>query len=191
MIMSALAPTSRRIALVATGGLLAALSLGGIAQAVTDKIFRYTTARTGYFGIDHMAMAPRDASSANDYVVSWGTGLYPQYLTGTGGCHQSGVHLPNGATIVRLLVWTRSSSVSGLNVYLYRHKYLDGTQDTIASKHIPDNSNTRIQTRIAIANNSFAVVNNAAYSYGFGVCLSASALFHSARVAYTYTHAGD
>ncbi len=73
---------------------------------------------------------------------------------------------------------------------LYRHKNADGTPDRIVFQNLHGNG-TRRQFNIAIPNDTIALVSNTGYTYGFGVCMDNTAIFHSARVAYTYTHAGD
>ena len=70
--------TSRRVALAAAGGLFAALSLSGAAQAITDNVFRYTNPRTGHFPIHAMAMAPDRTDSANDYLIAWQAIFIPE-----------------------------------------------------------------------------------------------------------------
>ena len=91
--------TSRRVALAAAGGLLAALTLSGAAQAITDTVFRYTTPKTGHFGIDVMAMAPDRTDAADDYLVSWSGVLG----TGNALCFNTGVNLPNHDAVVGLV----------------------------------------------------------------------------------------
>ena len=39
--------------------------------------------------------------------------------------------------------------------------------------------------------NSWAMKQDIAYSYGFGVCLGRDDAFHAARIHYTYETAGD
>ena len=179
--------TSRRVALAAAGGLLAALSLSGAAQAITDNIFRYATAKTGHFSIDVMAMAPDRADAANDYLISW-SGILS---TGNALCFNTDVSLPNGATMTRLSVWYTSGASSNPFVQLVRHALADGTSNVIAFQTIIDDSGTRKQRNLAIPNNSLAKVKSGPYTYGFGVCLGSDTVFHGARVTCTYTHAGD
>jgi hypothetical protein len=180
--------TSRRLALVAAGGVLAALSLSGVAQAVTDTIFRYTTTKTGYFGIDFMAMAPSNAAAADNYQIGNLTGL-----TATGvRCFNTGVNLPHGARMTQLVVWTTSGATSNPATAMYRHRLPDGSTDEIVPSYlIVDDSGNRKQTNIPIANNTIAVVRNTGYTYGFAVCLGSGDTFHGARVAYIYFQAGD
>jgi len=180
--------TSHRVALVTIGGLLAALSLGGVAQAVTDTIFRYTTVKTGYFGIDAMALAPQNSHAAGQLSSNWD--VVAGASVSADGCYNTGVHLPQGATITQLAVYLTGNTGGSYNVALYRHKNTDGTTDRMAFQNLNGNG-IRKQFNIAIPNNTIALVSNTGYTYGFGVCMDNTAIFHSARVAYTYTHAGD
>ena len=179
--------TSRRLAVAAAGGLLVALSLSGVAQAVTDKIFQYTTAKTGYFAIHPMAMVPDGAESASTYHVGWnGAGLH----TTGGGCFSTSVNLPNGTTMTGLAIWYSSGTGGNPQMVILRYKLADGTSDFVADKVFADDSATRNEG-IAPINATFAVVDNAHYAYGFGTCLNANDSFYGARIAYTYTNAGD
>ncbi len=94
--------TSYRFALVTIGSLLAAVSLSGVAQAVTDTIFRYSTAKIGYFGIDAMALAPQNSHAASQLSSNWDA--VAGASVSADGCYNSGVHLPQGATITQLAV---------------------------------------------------------------------------------------
>ena len=180
--------TSRRLALLAGGGLLAALSLSGVAQAVTDTIFQYTAPKTGYSSISVMAMAPGSTSSGDAYSSIWSS---PGHLTAASGCFMTGVNLPNSARMTQLTVWTTSGAGSDPILFLVRHALTDGTAHFFVQQPFPDNSGTRKRNNVAIPNTPTAVVNNASYTYGFGICLNDGDSFHGARVAYTYTHAGD
>lgn len=180
--------TSRRVALVAAGGLLAALALSGAAQAITDNVFRYTTPKTGHFSIHVMAMAPDGNISANDYITDWGGTL----STGMANhCYITGVNLPHGATMTRLTVWYTSNGSSDPIVNLIRETLANGTTNVITIPNTFDDSGTRTQSNTVIPNNTLAKVNNAQYAYGFGICLGNGTVFHGARITYTYNTAGD
>ena len=180
--------TSRRVALAAAGGLLAAVPLSGAAQAITDTVFKYTTVKTGYFGIDVMAMAPQTTAAANDYSISWTNGI----STSAGyRCFNAGVNLPNGATMTRLSIWYTNGGSSNPHVQLLRHTLATGLTQGLAFATIVDDSGTRKQKNFAIADGPLAKVNNGPYTYGFGVCIGTNAFFHGARVTYTYNNAGD
>jgi hypothetical protein len=179
--------TSRRVALVAAGGLLAALALSGAAQAITGNVFRYTTPKTGHFTIHVMAMTPDSDAAANDYSIDSGGHL----STGTANlCFTAGVTLPHGATMTRLSIWYTSGAASDPVVNLLREALVDGTTNVIIPNTF-DDSGTRTQSNTAIPNNSFAKVNNAQYAYGFVICLGSDTTFHGARITYTYNTAGD
>ncbi len=50
--------TSRRAAFATVGGLLAAVSLSGVALAITDTAFRYSTPKKGYLTLMPAAFTP-------------------------------------------------------------------------------------------------------------------------------------
>src|SRR3954467_7184372 len=99
--------TLRNITVATASGLLGALSLSSIAQAVTDTIFKYTNPKNGYYSIHPMAMAPDGTFTAGAYINSYNSGT----VTGS-GCFGTGVNLPQGATMTGLTVWFRSNSGS-------------------------------------------------------------------------------
>ena len=177
--------TSRRVALAAAGGLFAALSLSGAAQAITDNVFRYTNPKTGHLAIHVMALTPDRPSSANSYFLGFAGALFGD------GCYSAGINLPHGATMTRLSVWYTSNADSDPNVQIRRHPLLDGGTNNIVSQIIPDDSGTRKQRNFAIADGPLAKVNNARNAYGFAVCLDSGTTFHGARITYTYNQAGD
>jgi hypothetical protein len=111
--------------------------------------------------------------------------------TGNALCFNTGVNLPNGATMTRLSVWYTSGASSNPFVQLVRHTLADGTSNVSAFQTIIDDSGTRKQRNLTIANNSLAKVKSGPYTYGFGVCLGSDTVFHGARITYTYNHAGD
>jgi hypothetical protein len=178
-----------RSATVVAGSLLALVSIGGAAQAITDTIFKYSAPKTGYFTIDAMAMAPDGTSSADDFSITWATGLF----TSTNGpCFNSGINLPNGAHITAIVVFYKSAATSDLDVTVLRKKLSDGTANTLAGQAIPDDSDARAFASIPLSSTpANLVIDNAHYSYGFGVCLGDGDTFYAARIRYTYSNAGD
>ena len=173
---------------VAAAGFGAALSLSGIAQAITDTSFRYSTEQTGYFSISPMAMAPNDDTAANNFAINRNAGAGVQ----TDGfiCMDTGVNLPHVAIMTELSVWTTSGAANNPALVLYRHRLTDGARDTLAFIMIADDSGMRKKNDMAIPE-ATAKVSNALYTYGFGLCLGAGDTFHGARVTYTYNRPGD
>jgi hypothetical protein len=178
-----------RSATVAAGSLLAILAICGTAKAVTDTIFKYSAPKTGYFTIDHMAMAP-DGDGA-DYTISWGDGLFLNTMGSR--CFNTGVNLPNGAKITAAAVYYASGMGAPIQVNFDSHKFVTGAVITIGSKNLTDNSSTRKVANLSLSSTpADLVINNAQSSYGFGVCLSTTDnVFFGARITYTYDNAGD
>jgi hypothetical protein len=168
------------------GALLGALSFSSSAQAVTDTAFRYTAEKTGTFSIHHMAMIPADKDSANNYTVTWGSGLKAM----AGSCFNTAVNLPNGAKISTVQVFFSSGADANVETYLFRHQLNDGTGDSIAQKIFFDDSGVRKAGLVSIKATT-EVVNNLQYAYGFGICLGNADTFYGARIQYKYMNAGD
>jgi hypothetical protein len=178
----------RRSATVVAGGLLALVSIGGTAQAITDTIFKYSAPKTGYFTIDAMAMAPNGGSSAAEFGIAWDAGL----TTGNNHCFNAGVNLPNGAHITGVAIFYKSGATSDVSVEFLRKNLANGTFVDVAIDDIADDTNTRQAAAIPLSSTlSHLVVDNAHYSYGFGICMGNSDTFYAARIGYTYTNAGD
>jgi hypothetical protein len=177
--------TSKRAAF-AIAGLLGIFALSGGALAITDSVFKYTNPKTGYYGIDHMAMAPDGTSSANDYGMDWGNGLQ----AATGNCFNTAVNLPNGATITNVTVWYEGGTDAVLTVQLHRHKFIDGTSELVGTNSLTDTTSTRTSGNVPVAA-TIAVINNQQYSYGFGICVHSTSFFYAARIRYQYSNAGD
>jgi hypothetical protein len=183
--------TSHRIALVAAGGLLTALALGGAAQAITDSVFKYSTAQTGYLTIDAVAMAPMNTAAAASYFNHPGGPL--ENFSSDLNCFGTGVNLPQGATITALILWLSDSGAppESLSAYLDRRMLGDGTFSLLAQKEeFGDGTGARRSYAISVAP-AAAKVSNKLYSYSFRVCLNLNDTFHTARITYTYTTAGD
>jgi hypothetical protein len=179
--------TSLRPATVAAASLCAILAIAGAAQAVTDTVFKYTTPKIGFFTVDAMALAP-DGSSNVAFFNDWDGGLAA--LTGNGACYNTGVNLPNGATITQFSVWAASGATGDPRSSLRRKKLSDGSFDILAQTLLADDTGTRKVQHIAVPA-ADAVVNNNLYSYGFGTCPGVGDTFYAARISDTYQNAGD
>ncbi len=176
---------SRRTAAFAAGGALAVLFISGAAVAVTDTNFTYTTAKTGYYGIDAGAMAP--AEGVLTYTNTPEMGLM---TSGGLGCFTTAVNLPQGATIKGLAIYYSSTDEEDVTIQLFRQQFSDGTISNIASKAFTDFGAVR-KAGTAPITAANAVVNNQNYSYVFRACVDPGGGFYSARINYTYTNAGD
>jgi hypothetical protein len=178
--------TLRNAVMAAVVGILIALSWTGVAQAVTDAVFRYSAPKTGYFAIDVMAMSP--SSDNSDYHNDW---ELLRTVSGGLSCFNAAVNLPSGATITGLAVYYQSAAATNPDFHLRRHAFTDGQTNIIAAKAVLNDTNQRTVANVPI-DAAFAVVNTTQYSYGFGVCLgSPTDAFYSARIRYTYYTAGD
>ena len=179
---------SRPVLMFAAAGGFAALLLGGAAQAVTDTVFRYSTPKNGYFTIDRMAMTPADTDAADNFSIETGNG---QGLRANGPqCFNSGVNLPQHATIVKMTVWYSSVAEGDPDFFVLRQRLTDGQTDVVIMSTGADDSGQR-KTLNANADVNFTDVDNVRYSYAFGACLAQLDKLYAARIHYTYGNAGD
>ena len=169
-----------------TLGLVAVLALGGTVAALTASDFTYQTTKTGYLSIHPMALsADRDNA---DYIVSFIPG---SLTTSTNACFSTGVNLPQGSRITQLAVWYSSPTEGDTSVFLQRITLATGfLSPLLVSEDIPIGSTGRKLAIFPIAGGS-SLVSNIGFAYGFGVCPGTDGDFHGARIAYTYTSAGD
>ena len=96
--------TSHRVALVAVGGLLAVLSFGGVAQAITENVFRYSSPKTSSLTLSSADFVPSSTFSSQNYVFDE-TGITTTSISQR--CFVAPVHLPQGATIKQLRAFYR------------------------------------------------------------------------------------
>jgi len=168
-------------------GAVVASVIGGTAVAITSPDFTYSTTKTGYYSIHPMALASADnvAQYTNIYTTS------SLFAVNVGVCHSTGVNLPQGSRITQLAVWYQSPAGSDPTVYLQRTTLADGnTSSLLTSGSIADDSNTRKLAVLPLVGGA-SVVSNTGFAYGFGICLGSNGTFRGARIAYTYTSAGD
>lgn len=157
------------------------------ASAITDTIFKYTQTRNGYFGISPMAMAPDGTGAADDFSITWSDGL----TSASNNCFNTGVNLPQGATITALRVYLQSAGTSDVFVRLV-YSELAGNSGDLVSQTIANDTATRVGATIVVPDSMpQRVVDNVNIVYGLGVCVGPGDVFYGARVNYTYTNAGD
>jgi hypothetical protein len=176
--------TSQRAVLAAAGGLVIALFFSGVAQAITDNVFRYSTPKTGYYSIDHLAVTP--LRSNDTYQREFDAGLHN---TGAGqSCFGAGINLPHGATLKTATAWYRSN-VGGDPTFYVVVQQLSTAHATVHQRSVADDSGTLKTASIPLT--PLVVINNNLNSYAFVVCIYPSDVFYSARLIYTVENAGD
>ena len=122
----------------------------------------------------------------------WPSSDMCKQLASGNGCFNTGVNLPQGATITALTAfWTSGIGAGHPAFQLFRHSPGGGPAMLVAGLTVIDD--TAVQKPFkATMNAAAAVVNNNQHVYGLQICLpGTNDLFHGARIAYTYTHAGD
>jgi hypothetical protein len=169
--------------------LIAAIALAaaaGTALAATDTIYRYTTPRTGHLTIHPAAMAAGGSNMQFGNIVD-----SVRLSANSGSCFNTGVNLPNGATITRATMYYSKFGASSIVFELVRLKLNDGQTAGVAIGVASANTNARKAIDLPVEAGA-AVINNAQYGYGLLVCLnSTDNIFYGAKIAYTYTNAGD
>jgi hypothetical protein len=174
-----------RAAFIVAGSLVAVVAGMGSAGAVTDIIFKYKTPKTGYFTVGPMSLIPDSAGATGDYVSNYAAGTF----TGQ-GCFNTGVNLPNGATITKIAVSYKSGVAHDIDVLMSRFPVAGGVPQAVAQQTIVDNKDLRKMVALTpVAAN--AVVNNLSFAYGIAFCLGTGDTFYAARILYTYDNAGD
>jgi hypothetical protein len=169
-------------------GAAVAAVLGGTAVAVTSADFTYSAVQRGYYTINAMAMAPQSDESAEDYLISYPMGALTSFAGNA--CYQTGINLPQGATVVSVTTWYQSDLTSDASVSLYRQNLLNNTKRKLISEDIIDDNNTREFITHTVPT-TLRTVNNLYFSYGYAFCLGDGTHFSGARINYLFKTAGD
>jgi hypothetical protein len=169
-------------------GAAVAAVLGGTAVAVTSPTFTYSAVQKGYYTINAMAMAPNSDESAEDYLISYPTAALTSFAGNA--CYQTGINLPQGATVVSVTTWYQSDVTSDALVSLYRQNLLHNTKRTLISADIIDDNDTREFITHTVPTN-LRTVDNLYFSYGYAFCLGNGTHFSGARINYLFKTAGD
>jgi hypothetical protein len=172
----------------AAGAMLSTAIAGGYAFAITSNAFTYSPELNGALMIDPMDLSPDGNESAGNYHIDYPDG---RLIAGGSSCFSTGLHLPQGAKLVELRIFHASLSTSDLSFFLVKHVPATGANVSILTTGIPDNSGTRKATAFDLTANANRVINNATGGYGLGICVGASDTFFGARIAYSYSSAGD
>ena len=172
---------------IAIAAIVATVTGIGGAQAITDNVFRYSSTKTGFYGISSLDLVPGNNNTAPNYDNSTAGGLFKLQQN---GCFGTGVHLPNGATITAVRVWYASGVNGNPTVSLLQVRFVQfGVSSVITSKTLADNSGTTKVADLTVSQPH--KVGNSSGIYGWEVCLTPNDIFYAARITYTYETAGD
>jgi hypothetical protein len=183
----------RSFAPLSAGLLIAALIAGTAVAAVVSNGFFYSPRQAGYYSIHPSALVAVNGVT----VTNGGYGITPQSAqltrSSSNGCFTTGVNLPNGAVITGLAVWYSSGPIgTDPSVFFGLTRLSDGADAALVpDQPIVMNVAGRRAKAFAIPNSPARIVNNSLYVYAFQFCLGNSDAFYGARIAYTYTSAGD
>jgi hypothetical protein len=179
--------TLRHAGYFVAGCIVTGCLFGGAAQAITDTVFRYSTPKQGYLQLDPAGFTPLSNEGPGSYRIFY---VYDAFIQTTvaDACFGKSIELPHGATLTALSVWYQK----GTHISLYRHHVAAGTA---TSTQIADRTFTSTQSDVRAGNVPItgpSAINNQSFSYAMIVCLpQTDNLFFGARVAYSYTTAGD
>ena len=167
-------------------GAAAASVIGGSALAITSTTFTYSASQRGYYTINPMAMAPRGNAAADNYLI-----VYPTELSGQ-GCYQTGVNLPQGATIERVVTWYRRGVYSSPAIYFYRQNLSTNASNVLVFGPSNNSTTTARQLTSDSVPAALRMVDNLTFSYAYAFCANSSGdRFSGARINYIYNSAGD
>ena len=153
------------------------------------------TLRTSHYAIDAMAMGPEQVSSSTNYGTGSGDGL--RNIAASRACFNAAIHLPQGAAITRVIVWHSSTATSSTNTGVVRQRLSDGQFSYVAAREIGNTNGQRKAVTVPILSDPIGAapaivpvepIDNARFSYSFGICLNGlnKSAFHGARITYTY-----
>jgi hypothetical protein len=176
--------TLRNVGIVLSGAVLVGLSLSGTAKAITDTIFKYTAAKTGYLPIPVSAFSPNNLNNnyGNDSQAITA-------LTNNPTCFVAPVNLPHGATMTAWSLMEKSGAgefQAGIRNSGFGAGAVGGL--ILYKPTLPDTGGLFKQFNFPISE----VIDNVHHNYSVFFCLiSNSAAFAGMRVTYTYTNAGS
>jgi hypothetical protein len=172
------ARTTRTAAVLVAGMVIGTLSVG-VAQSVTSSDFTYATKQTSYAAITPADMAP------SSYTTQWFT---TQGDVQGAGCYYGGIHLPQGARLVSVIVHETEGVSAPLGLRVYRDALATGTEKLSAVSPATNGTNQAFTIPVPLKWNT---IDNTLYTFTLLVCQDASGSFHGASVKYTYTSAGS
>ena len=159
-----------------------ALIAAGAAYALTAKSFKYSSPRTGFVIVGHMAFHPDGSSGAG---VNGANGLE----TDTDTCFNAGFDLPPSASRVRAITYYFKSGPSSDLMATLSRRHL-ATAGSIGFIVNPANdAGTPASVTDAIPAIFQPVKPDRAY--GITVCPGNDGNFYGAKVKYTYNSAGS
>jgi hypothetical protein len=178
--------TTGRVAAAAASALVAAAIFAGSAGAVTDTVFRYSTAKTGYLAISVAAFVP--ISSTTQFISN---GISIQMPTVGQTCLQAPVNLPQGAVMKNVAVAYTNSGAT-FQIEMIRQEFATGANELLVLKAFPDTGTSR-KTAMAAIPAAKQTINNLKYNYNINFCSAGSTQnrMFGARITYTYATAGD
>jgi hypothetical protein len=173
----------RRLGFLLGIGALAALLAAGAAYALTASSFKYSSPKTGYVRVSHLAFAPDGGGEA--YSNDWHVGL----SGAVGACLNAGVDLPGGSQVKSITFYYKSGPASEFLGFLTRIRVATAEISDIATISPVNDDGTPTSVTVNVAATDQPV--RAAFAYGVRVCPGSDGTFLGARIKYTYTSAGS
>jgi hypothetical protein len=181
--MSNKAMAMRNATWFVAGAFAGALLLSnGIANAITDSVFKYSAAKTGYFSIPSSAFMPTNS------VVTWGNAY--ALTTSDNSCFYAPVHLPSSAKMTGLSISYFRNATASYSVQLSRQSLSAVKIDQLVNQTLADTGGAYSVANYPIVTSQ--TVDNLRFAYVVVACMSAgNNALYAARVTYTYANAGD
>jgi hypothetical protein len=177
--------TLRTLAMATAAGVVIALTVSGMAQAITSNVFRYSPERTGSYTISPAAFAPASSTTANNYLINAFA-----IRADAGGCFNTGVNLPHGAKPKALAMWYSSDSNAGVSASLQVSALTSGAVGFLGQATSSDTTQTRQVASVNLT--GVLAINNNQNAYLVIVCLNGlNDRYLGGRITYTYATAGD
>jgi hypothetical protein len=184
--MRHLKPSTITLAIFALLGL--ALLPHETARAITDTVFRYSTAKQGYLSVPSAAFTSEE--NTTPYVNN---GLIARADSASFASFVAPALFPNGVRLAHLTAYYKPVSGDTIFVEMWRQRLSDGSLESIVFQEPSGNSGVRTHTTYAISNPATQVVDNEHYSYylGLGIGGNGADWFYGMRIEYAYNNAGD
>jgi hypothetical protein len=182
--MSTLIRRRSRLVVLLGAALVGSLVIVAAAYALTASSFKYSSPKTGYVRISHMAF------TANVHVAQWTQSLTLGLSSPTHNCFNAGVSLPVGSKVKSVTWYYRSGASDDLEGSFRRNQLATGVGSPIIGPVTPAEDSdvpTSVTRRVPAAEQPV----RAGRAYWVEACPGSDGHFFGARVKYTYTSAGS
>jgi hypothetical protein len=173
-------------ALFAAGGFAAALFVAGAAHAITDTVFRYSPAKTGYISIPPATFVP--ISNAYRYDK---TSLIVGSSNTSKACFSAPVILPTGVVMELLDIWYQKFNDPTFQLQLLRNAFNTSSNESLVAVEPADTAGKPKAASFGITSATSTTVDNQRNNYQLIVCMTGTLNWiAAARIKFSYNSAG-